>query len=299
MTIPMDGFTEQRIDVGDVRIAAEVGGAGPPLLLLHGYPQHRAMWRHVAPGLTERFTVVATDLRGYGESSKPPGDPAHAGYAKRTMAADQVGVMKQLGFDRFAVCGHDRGGRVAHRMCLDHPQAVAAAAVVDIVPTLHLFETAGRAFASAYYHWFFLSQPADLPERLIGAAPSEFLTMTLDRWSAPGFTFPPEILTSYVAAFDADAIHASCEDYRAAATIDLEHDAADRDRRIECPLLVLWGELGAMHRLYDVPATWRDRAREVTAHSLPCGHFVPEEAPLETEVLLSEFLFGVPEWAAG
>ena len=300
MMLPMDGFTEQRIDVGDgVRIAAEVGGAGPPVLLLHCYPQHRAMWRDVAPALAQRFTVVATDLRGYGQSSKPPGDAAHLGYAKRTMAADQVAVMRQLGFDRFAVCGHDRGARVAHRMCLDHPQAVAAAAVVDIVPTLHLLETTDRAFAGAYYHWFFLSQPAPLPERLIGAAATDFLTMTLDRWSGPGFKFPPQALGAYVAAFDAAAIHASCEDYRAAATIDLDHDAADRERRIDCPLLVLWGERGAMHRLYDVPETWRDRAREVTARSLPCGHFVAEEAPEETVASLLAFLEEVPAWAAG
>ena len=300
MMLPMDGFTEQRIDVGDgVAIAAEVGGAGPPLLLLHGYPQHRAMWRDIAPALAERFTVVATDLRGYGESAKPPGDAAHAAYAKRTMAADQVAVMRALGFDRFAVCGHDRGARVAHRMCLDHPQAVAAAAVIDIVPTLHLFETTDQAFAGAYYHWFFLSQPAPLPERLIGAAAAEFLTMTLDRWSGPAFTFPPQVMAEYVAAFDVAAIHASCEDYRAAATIDLEHDDADRERRIDCPLLVLWGELGAMHRLYDVPATWRDRAGQVTARSLPCGHFVPEEAPGETVASIIAFLEGVPTWAAG
>ena len=298
MTLPMDGFTEQRIDVGEVQIAAEVGGAGPPLLLLHGYPQHRAMWRDVAPALADRFTVVATDLRGYGQSSKPPGDEGHLGYSKRTMAADQVAVMRQLGFGRFAVCGHDRGARVAHRMCLDYPQSVAAVAVVDIVPTLHLFETTDRAFAGAYYHWFFLSQPAELPERLIGAAPADFVTMTLDRWSGPGFTFPPLTLAGYVAAFDAAAIHASCEDYRAAATIDLDHDAADRHRRIDCPLLVLWGELGAMHRLYDVPATWRGRARQITARSLPCGHFVPEEAPKETVALLSAFLEEVPAWAA-
>lgn len=295
----MDGFTEQRIDAGEVRIAASIGGSGPPLLLLHGYPQHRAMWRHVAPELAERYTVVATDLRGYGQSSKPPGDPAHLTYSKRAMAADQVTVMRSLGFERFAVCGHDRGARVAHRMCLDHPAAVAAAAVLDIVPTLHLFETVDRAFASAYYHWFFLSQPADLPERLIGGAAADFLTMTLDRWSAPGFAFPPAVVADYVDAFDAAGIHASCEDYRAAATIDLEHDAADLDRRIECPLLVVWGEHGAMHRLYDVPATWRERARSITAHSVPCGHFVPEEAPRETLAALSAFLEEVPSSTTG
>lgn len=295
----MDGFTEQRIDVGEVRIAASVAGTGPPLLLLHGYPQHRAMWRHVAPQLTERFTVVATDLRGYGQSSKPPGDADHHTYSKRAMAADQVAVMRQLGFERFAVCGHDRGARVAHRMCLDHPDRIAAAAVLDIVPTLHLFETTDREFAGAYYHWFFLSQPPELPERLLGASAADFVAMTLDRWSAPGFAFPLDVVAEYAAAFDAATIHASCEDYRAAATVDLEHDAADRDHRVACPLLVAWGELGAMHRLYDVPGTWRERAEAITARALPCGHFVAEEAPRETLALLTTFLAEVPAWHAG
>jgi haloacetate dehalogenase len=292
----MDGFSEQRVDVGEVRIAASIGGTGPPLLLLHGYPQHRAMWRDVAPALADRYTVVAADLRGYGQSSKPPGDAGHVAYSKRAMAADQVAVMRRLGFGRFAVCGHDRGARVAHRMCLDHPEAVAAAAVLDIVPTLHLFETTDRAFASAYYHWFFLSQPADLPERLIGGAAADFVSMTLDRWSAPEFTFPPGVVAAYVDAFDPATIHASCEDYRAAATIDLDHDAADRGRRVECPLLVAWGDRGAMHRLYDVPATWRERAGDITALSLPCGHFVPEEAPRETVAALVAFLGEVRPW---
>jgi haloacetate dehalogenase len=289
-------FTTGHARVGDVEIAYDVRGSGPPLLLLHGYPQHRAMWRSVAPAMAERFTVVASDLRGYGDSSKPAGDPAHERYAKRTMAADQVALMRSLGFARFAVCGHDRGARVAHRMCLDHPDALAAAAVLDIVPTRHLFATTDRAFASAYYHWFFLSQPPDLPERLIGGAARDFVEITLDRWSAPGFTFPPEFVRDYAAAFTPEAIHASCEDYRAAATIDLEHDAADADRRVGCPLLVVWGERGAMHRLYDVPATWRDRAADLTAHSVDCGHFVPEEAPDETVSILSGFLDGVAPW---
>jgi len=289
-------FTTARTSVGDVEIAYDVGGAGPPLLLLHGYPQHRGMWRAVAPVLAGRFTVVTSDLRGYGDSSKPAGDAAHERYAKRTMAADQVALMRELGFTRFAVCGHDRGARVAHRMCLDHADAVAAAAVLDIVPTRHLFETADRAFASAYYHWFFLSQPPDLPERLVGGATRDFVEVTLDRWSAPGFAFPADVVREYAAAFTPEAIHASCEDYRAAATIDLEHDAADADRRVECPLLVVWGERGAMHRLYDVPATWRDRALHVTARSVDCGHFVPEEAPGQMIEILTAFLQGVAPW---
>jgi haloacetate dehalogenase len=291
------GFTTHHVDVGDgLHIAYERAGDGLPVLLLHGYPQHRAMWRHVAPRLAERFTVVAADLRGYGGSDKPPGDPEHERYSKRRMAADQVALMRGLGFSRFAVCGHDRGGRVAHRMCLDHADAVAAAAVIDIVPTRHLFDTTDMAFASAYYHWFFLSQPADLPERLIGAAPEYFLRTTLDRWSGRDFAFSQEDLQSYVTAFDADAIHASCEDYRAAATIDLAHDAADADRKITCPLLVLWGEHGAMHRLYDVPGTWNMRANTLSARSLPCGHFIPEEAPEEATRAIMDFLDQAPPW---
>ena len=292
----IEGFRTELVPAGDVEVACEVGGAGPPLLLLHGYPQHRGMWRHVAPRLSDRFTVVVADLRGYGESSAPPGDPVHARYSKRTMAADQVAVMTALGFPRFAVCGHDRGARVAHRMCLDHPRAIVAAAVLDIVPTRHLFETTDMAFAAAYYHWFFLSQAPDLPERLIGGATEAFLRTTLERWSGPDFVFDEADVASYLAAFTPETIHASCEDYRAAATIDLEHDAADADARIACPLLVMWGELGAMHRLFDVPATWAPRADTIVACSAPCGHFLPEEAPDTTTTHLLEFLGSVAPW---
>jgi haloacetate dehalogenase len=288
------GFSSHRVTVGDVAIAYDVGGAGPPLLLLHGYPQHRGMWRDVAPRLAERYTVVAADLRGYGQSDAPAGDSVHERYSKRQMAHDQVSLMHALGYTRFAVCGHDRGGRVAHRMCLDAPDVVSAAVVVDIVPTLHLFDATDMAFASAYYHWFFLSQPADLPERLIEAAPQHFVRTTLERWSGPDFHFADEVAADYCAAFTPQVIHASCEDYRAAATIDLEHDRADVHHRITCPLLVVWGEAGAMHRLYDVPGTWRDRARTVSAHSIPVGHFVPEEAPDQTVTAIMEFLEHAP-----
>lgn len=290
------GFEHHRLSVGGVEIACDVGGAGPPLLLLHGYPQHRGMWRHVAPSLAERFTVVASDLRGYGQSDKPGSDDTHAAYAKRAMAADQVALMASLGHGRFAVCGHDRGGRVAHRMCLDSPDVVVAAAVLDIVPTHLLFSRTDAAFAGAYYHWFFLSQRPDLPERLIGGAVDYFVATTLERWSGPEFRFDRADVDGYVAAFTPQVIHASCEDYRAAATIDLEHDAEDLDRRIGCPLLVVWGTRGAMHRLYDVPDTWRDRAGDVTARPVDCGHFVPEEKPAETVAALTEFLAGVPAW---
>lgn len=282
-----------RIDltVGDVTIAAEIAGAGPPLLLLHGYPQTRLCWRDVVPALAGDFTVVTADLRGYGDSSKPPGLPDHANYAKRAMAADAVAVMAQLGFPRFAVAGHDRGGRVVHRMALDHPEVVERAAVLDIVPTRTLFAGTDQAFATAYYHWFFLIQPDGLPETLIGADPEWFLRETVRRWSGDGRQVPEESLRQYVRCFsDPAAIHGSCEDYRAAAGIDLEHDAADGGRRVTCPLLVLWGAQGAMHRLYDVLETWRALADDVRGRALPCGHFLPEECPDETAVALREFL---------
>ena len=290
------GFTPRLVAAQGTSIHCVVGGEGPPLLLLHGYPQTHAMWHRVAPRLSASFTVVCPDLRGYGDSGKPASDASHAAYSKRAMAQDMVEVMRELGFARFRLVGHDRGGRVAHRLCLDHPQCVERVAVLDISPTRRMFRGTDLAFAAAYYHWFFLSQPPDLPERLIGGSADYFVTTTLERWSGHGFTFAPEDVAGYVAAFTPEVIHASCEDYRAAATIDLEHDAADIERRITCPLLVLWGVHGAMHRLYDVPATWRDRASHVAAVPVDCGHFVPEEAPDATIAAVSDFLGRVTPW---
>jgi haloacetate dehalogenase len=288
------GAARRRVPTGGATINVRVLGEGPPVLLLHGYPQTHAMWHAVAPRLAERHTVVAADLRGYGDSDKPPGDPAHAAYAKRTMARDQVEMMDALGFTRFAVCGHDRGGRVGHRMALDHPDRVERLAVLDIVPTAHVFATTDQALATAYYHWFFLIQPDGLPERMIGHDPGWYLRETLRRWAAPGFAFDPAALAEYVRCFSApEAVHAACEDYRAAASVDLAHDAADPGARIRCPLLVLWGERGAMHRIYDVAATWAPRAAgPVTARSLDCGHFLAEEAPEATGAALLGFLSG-------
>lgn len=289
----LPGFEDRRIDVGEVTIAAWVSGQGPPLLLLHGYPQTRACWHRVAPALAERFTVVAADLRGYGDSSKPPGGAGHAAYAKRAMAQDMVSAMAALGFERFAVAGHDRGARVARRMALDHPGRVTRLAVLDIVPTLTLFEGTDKAFATAYYHWFFLIQPDGLPETLIGRDPEWFLRETVRRWSGPGAELDPVALADYARCFaEPAAIHASCEDYRAAATIDLDHDRADRDVPISCPVLVLWGEHGAMDRLYDVLGTWRSEAAEVSGRALPCGHFLAEEAPAQTLAELRAFFEG-------
>ena len=288
-----EGFERIQIETRGATINAVRGGEGPPVLLLHGYPQTLAMWHLIAPRLTASFTVVATDLRGYGDSSKPEGREEHAGYSKRAMAADEVEVMRTLGFGSFAVVGHDRGGRVAHRMALDHPQSVTRLAVLDIVPTRHVFETADKELAMAYYHWFFLSQPYDLPERLIGADPDYYLRKKLGGWGTGLDSFASEAYAEYERCFrDPRTIHASCEDYRAAATIDLEHDGADRDRKVGCPLLALWGEQGVVERLYDVLGVWRGYASEVRGRALPCGHYLAEERPEETAEELVTFLHG-------
>ncbi len=288
-----EGFERRRIDVGEVTINAVIGGSGPPLLLLHGYPQTHVMWRKIAPALARRFTVVASDLRGYGDSDKPAGDAAHEAYSKRRMARDQVEVMTTLGFERFSVAGHDRGGRVTHRMCLDHPERVIRAAVLDIVPTHTIFATLDKTVAYGYYHWLFLSQPHDLPERLIGADPDYFLGRKMGHWSAGMEGFEEAAMAEYRRAFrDPATIHASCEDYRAAITVDLEHDEADLDRRIGCPLLVLWGSRGLMHKSYDVLDTWRSKAVDVRGRAIDCGHFLAEEAPDATLAALQPFFDG-------
>lgn len=286
----LSGFRHLTIDVGEAEIAVSTAGEGPPLLLLHGYPQTRSCWHRVAPALARRFTIVAADLRGYGQSSKPPGGPDHAAYSKRVMAADMVAAMEALGHDRFAAAGHDRGGRVVHRMALDHPGRVTRAAVLDIVPTRTLFAGTDQAFATAYYHWFFLIQPDGLPETMIGRDPEWFLRETVRRWSGRAEPVSEEALREYARWFaDPAAIHGSCEDYRAAAGIDLTHDAQDGAARIACPLLVLWGEHGAMHRLHDVLDTWRPMADDVRGRPLPAGHFLPEECPEATTAALEEF----------
>ena len=288
-----DGFATHRVRTSGAEIFLRSGGAGPPLLLLHGYPQTHAIWHRVAPALAGQFTVVCADLRGYGDSGKPEAGPDHAGYSKRAMAQDMVEAMAALGHDRFAVAGHDRGGRVTHRLCLDHPDRVRRAAVLDIVPTLTLFRATDQAFAYGYYHWFFLSQPAPLPERLIGADPMFYLHAKLGQWSAAKNTswLAPAALAEYERCFSNPAtIRASCDDYRAAATIDLVHDEADFAHRIACPLLVLWGERALMHRSFDVLATWREKASgSVEGGPLPCGHYLPEEQPEATTAALARF----------
>ena len=286
-------FERLRIDAEGVAISLVKGGSGPPLLLLHGYPQSHVMWHKVAPRLAEHFTVVASDLRGYGDSSKPPGGSDHGGYAKRAMAKDQVTVMRRLGFDAFFVAGHDRGGRVGHRMALDYPGMVRRLCVLDIVPTRKVFAATDKAVATAYYHWFFLIQPYDLPETLIGADPEYYLRKKMGRWSADFGAFTPEAFAEYLRCFsDPATIHASCEDYRAAASIDLEHDDADLDRGIACPVLALWGGKGKVQALHDVLACWRERAADVRGRALPCGHYLAEEAPEETTTELIRFFAG-------
>lgn len=265
-----------------VTINAIVGGSGPPLLLLHGHPQTHAIWHRVAPRLAEHFTVVACDLRGYGESSKPQGAPDHANYSKRAMAADMVAVMQSLGFATFRVLAHDRGARVAHRLALDHPQAIERMALLDIAPTLAMYEQTSDTFARAYWHWFFLIQPAPLPERLIEADPAAYVRDVMGKRSAGLAPFDPRALAEYQRCLALPgAAHGICEDYRAAATIDLEHDRFDRDagNRLALPLMVLWGEQGVVGRCFDPLAEWQRVAADVQGGALPCGHYIAEEAP--------------------
>jgi haloacetate dehalogenase len=283
-----DGFSRYRIPTGETEIHLVLGGSGPPLLLLHGYPQTHAMWHKVAPELAREFTVVAPDLRGYGDSGKPASDPAHYVYSKRATAADMVAVMERLGFADFLLAGHDRGARVAHRLALDYPARVRRLAVLDIIPTRTVFRRVDKALATSTYHWFFLIQP-ELPEVLIGAKPDFYLEWTLRKWSRDFSAFAPEALAEYKRCFrDPAAIHASCEDYRAGASIDLEHDEADIAKKVECPVLALWGG-GPITKDAGVIEAWRERAQSVAGFPIDCGHFLAEEKPQETAAALRDF----------
>ena len=286
-----EGFTERRIATSGAEIHAVVGGDGPPLALLHGYPQTHVMWHRVVPRLAEAFTVVAPDLRGYGRSSKPPGGEGSANYAKRAMARDVVEVMAALGHDRFLLAGHDRGGRVAYRLALDHPDRVRRLATLDIMPTLEQFERMDRRGALGSFHWFLLAQPSPLPERLIGGDPVSFLHDLLSRWSGAESPFAPEAMADYERSFrDPETVRATCDDYRAGATIDCDLDAADRDagRRIACPMLALWGDRGGDRRAVMMEV-WERWATDLRGAAIPCGHFLPEEAPSETAAALLDF----------
>jgi len=289
-----EGFKRGKAQLGDIAINYVIGGSGPPVLMLHGFPQNLAMWARVAPVLAERFTVVCGDLRGYGDSSKPKCAPDRSNYAFRAMAADQVALMKSLGFARYHAVGHDRGGRTAHRMALDHPGAVQSLTVMDIVPTHKLFTETDKPFAMAYWHWFFLSQPEPFPERLIGADPDFFYETCLAGWGAARIgDFDAEQLAEYRRCWrDPAMIHGSCSDYRAAASIDLEHESADIATKVACPTLVLYGAQGVMAKLYDVPATWRERCADVRGQAMPGGHFFVDTAAVETVKALQGFLKG-------
>jgi haloacetate dehalogenase len=268
-------------------------GAGPPVVLLHGYPQTHVAWHAVAPRLAERFTVVCPDLRGYGASDKPPGDPDHQRYAKRAMAGDVAALMATLGHDRFAVVGHDRGALVGHRLALDSRAAVSRLAVLDVLPQLDMWAAMNRDFGLAGWHLFFLAQPPDLPERLIGADPDLFLAHTVRAWGGGDGVVTAEALAAYRGAFaDPRTIHATCEDYRAGATVDVANDGADRDRgrRISAPVLLLWGQPPGMELPFDPLAVWRRWAGDVDGGPLPCGHFLAEERPDEVADALRRFL---------
>ena len=283
-------FTRHRIETSEsVTINLVTAGTGEGLLLLHGCPETLVMWHKIAPALANDFTVVACDLRGYGDSSKPGGGGDHARYSFRAMARDQLEVMKALGYDRFVVAGHDRGARVAHRMALDHPRAVRKAAVLDILPTLTLYEETDAQFARAYWEWFFFIQSYDFPETLIGAAPEKFLRYELGALVDRG-VIEAEAWNEYLRCLDDHAaIHAMCEDYRAGASIDLEHDRRDLDHRIACPLLVLWAAENPIWKRFDMVDVWRRRAVTVTGEALSCGHYLAEEAPDATYSRLHQF----------
>jgi haloacetate dehalogenase len=278
---PIPGFASERIETsGGVTIHTVKGGSGPPLLLLHGAPLTHYTWRDVAPRLAEDFTVVAADLRGYGDSSMPPGLADHSNYSKRAMALDQVEVMRHYGFDRFAVVGQDRGGRVTHRMALDHPNAIAKAVLIDIVPTHYLYTHVTLGFVQSYFHWFNYLQPSPIPE-------NQLLAQRDAQPSRP----PSAAQLEYRRRNGTpEGVHAMCEDYRAGASIDLEHDAADLRRKIYCPLNVLWAEGGAMDKLYDVLPIWRERAADVVGKGMPGGHNMQEGAPAELLAELQRFL---------
>ncbi len=285
------GFDTRQVESAPgVHLQVRIGGRGDPLLLLHGHPQTSAIWHRVAPVLAERFTLVLADLRGYGDSSKPPGEAAHANYSKRVMAQDMLRVMQSLGFPRFKVLAHDRGARVAHRLAVDHPQAVSRLVLLDIAPTLAMYEQTSEVFARAYWHWFFLIQPAPLPERLIEADPAAYVRDVMGRRSAGLAPFDPRALAEYqrTLALPGTA-HGICEDYRASAGIDLEHDRSDRNRgvRLSVPMLALWGRDGVVNRCFRPLDEWRRVADDVRGGPLPCGHYIAEEAP---DALLAEAL---------
>ena len=286
----MPHFEYESLADGPIQIAYTIEGSGPPLLLLHGFPQTKAIWRKLLPKLTPYFTVVTSDLRGYGDSSKPVGKPDHTTYSKRAMANDQVRLMEYLGFEKFNLVGHDRGGRVSHRLAMDYPQVVQKMMVLDISPTLNMYEQTSLEFAKGYWHWFFLIQKDPLPEKLINAEPEFFLDTFIGKNAGPDFS--PEDWQKYLAQIkNPDSVHAMCEDYRAAITIDLEHDRADRlaGKKIQIPLRVLWGDTGLVNRCFKPIADWQVVATDVSGKTVSSGHYIPEHAPEELVADILEF----------
>jgi haloacetate dehalogenase len=293
-----EGFVTRRFAVNGVEINAHVPedacGSRTPLLLLHGFPQTHVMWHRVAQQLKNDFWIVMPDLRGYGDSSRPPGLPDHSNYSKRVMAQDMVDVMDQLGVQSFALCGHDRGGRVAHRLAVDHPEKVQRLCVIDIAPTLDMYNATNMDFARAYYHWFHLIQPWPLPERMIGGSAISYLHAKIGGWGSTGLDYiEPQALAEYERCFvQAENIHSACEDYRASAGIDLEHDRATRARgdKVACDMLVLWGERGVVNKMFKPIDLWQAQcAGQVQGHVMPAGHFIPEELPAQTCQALRQF----------
>jgi haloacetate dehalogenase len=287
------GFDYRRVDVEGVTVNCAVAGSGAPLLLLHGYPENHLMWRQVAPVLARDHTVVLSDLRGYGDSGKPAQDAAGLVYSKRFMARDQAGLMRQLGFGPFQLVAHDRGARVAHRLVLDHPDAVTRLAVLDIVPTRHVLGHVTRDMATAYYHWFFLAAGNGVPEHMIAADPGYWVRSLTGPLLGEGASIDPQVMADYIRCFgDPGTIAGSCADYRSAAGIDLVHDEESfaAGHRIGCPVLVLWGTQGFVGRGYDPLTVWRQYAPDIRGHALPTGHFLPEEAPDLVSAALRDFL---------
>jgi haloacetate dehalogenase len=285
-----EGFTATDIQGSAGALHTLRGGQGTPLLLIHGHPQTHVMWHRVANELARRFTVILMDMRGYGDSARPGPDTAHITYSKRAMALDAMAVMRHHGFGRFQVLAHDRGARVAHRLAVDHPEAVLRMLLLDIAPTLAMYENTTQAFARAYWHWFFLVQPPPLPEALIAGDPVRYIRSVMGKRHAGLAAFAPEAMAEYERCVQIPGSAESiCEDYRASAGIDLEHDRADvgADRMLTQPLRVLWGEHGAVGQCFDVLSLWRERALDVSGRSLPCGHYIAEEAPA---LLLDETL---------
>jgi haloacetate dehalogenase len=285
------GFVRTRVRTSGATINLAIAGEGPPVLLLHGYPQTHAMWHKVAPQLAREYTVVCADLRGYGDSSKPKGVPGHANYSKRAMALDMAEVMETLGFPKFHLVGHDRGARVAHRLARDHGRRVQTLTVLDISPTLKMYQSTNMQFAKAYYHWFFLIQKAPLPERMLAGQVPWYILRRLGRGPSGVKNFDKRAIAEYVRVFkDPRTIHATCEDYRAAATIDLVHDRKDLRKKLQMPVLALWGKHGVVEALFNCLSDWREVATNVRGRALACGHFIPEEKPRELLVELRRFL---------